>query len=163
MQKLGKYCSISWNVSIGGANHDYHKVSTQPFCFKPKFGFTEIEGEYSSFEDSLTIGNDVWIGSGSTILRGVTVGDGAVIGASSVVTEDVPAYSIVVGNPGKIIKYRFSMDIIWVLKSISWWNWAPSFIRDNISFFREGVVSVSSLNELKQRYNLYVKMERKQG
>lgn len=76
---IGRFCSISWNVSIGGADHDYTRISTHPFSILTKFGFVDEEGTFEAFSDKLRIGNDVWIGSNSTILRGVTVGDGAVI------------------------------------------------------------------------------------
>lgn len=77
---IGKFCSVSWNVSIGGANHDYGKASTHPFYFKNKYCFTEKQENYTSFNKPLNIGNDVWIGSNVIILRGCTIGNGAVIG-----------------------------------------------------------------------------------
>lgn len=68
--KMGKFCSVSWNVSIGGANHDYRKITTHPFIMNPRFGYVSETGEYDSFKVPLVIGNDVWIGSGVNILRG---------------------------------------------------------------------------------------------
>ena len=79
------------------------------------------EFEYAK---KVSIGNDVWIGCNAIIKKGIKIGNGAVIGAGSVVTKDVPAYAIVVGNPGKIIKYRFEDSIIKELKEIKWWNWS---------------------------------------
>ena len=105
---IGRYCSISWNVSIGGANHEICRLSSAPL-----HRIVECEFEkYKSFEmEHISIGNDVWIGSGTIILRGVRIGDGAVIGAGSVVTHDVPPFAVVVGVPAKIIKYRFMKNI----------------------------------------------------
>ena len=157
---IGKFCSISWNVSIGGADHDYHKISTHPFSFTPKYGFTDTGGGYSSFENPLKIGNDVWIGCNSVILRGVKIGDGAVIGASAVVTKDVPAYSIVVGNPSKVIKYRFDDSIINKLLNMNWWEWSSPFLRENLQFFKEENITINLLNELEEKYNLFIQKER---
>ena len=150
---IGKYCSISWNVSIGGANHNYCRISTHPFSFEKKFGFTN-EGRYTSFSDPLVIGNDVWIGCNSVILRKVKIGDGAVIGASSVVTKDVPPYAIVVGNPAKILKYRFPAVVINKLLEIQWWDWDPNFIKNNISFFQNEPITLSLLENLLETYKM---------
>ena len=83
------------------------------------------------------IGNHVWIGQGAMIMKGVTIGDGAIIGAHAVVTKNVDPYSIVVGNPAKTIKYRFSEDIINALIKIKWWEWGKQKIKDNINDFRD--------------------------
>lgn len=78
------------------------------------------------------IGNDVWFGTNSTIMLGVKIGDGAIIGACSVVTKDVPPYSIVAGNPAKIVRYRFPDEIIEQLLKIKWWDWDYDKITRNI-------------------------------
>ena len=109
---IGKFCSISWNVSIGGANHDVHHLTTHPFPFISKYGFANENTSYESFNDILKIGNDVWIGSNVCILRGVTIGNGAVIGAGAVVTHDVGPYEIWAGVPAKKIGKRFDDKII---------------------------------------------------
>lgn len=93
----GAFCSISWNVSIGGANHDYTRTSTHSFTCN-SFDRLRPEGAepaYDRFSAPCTVGNDVWIGANCCINRGITVGDGAVIGAGSVVTHDVAPYEIV--------------------------------------------------------------------
>ena len=131
--QIGKYCSISWNVSITGNKHDYKRISPHPFPLLKSFEFVEANTplDYSK----VSIGNDVWIGMNACILPGVIVGDGAVIGAGSVVTKDVPAYAIVAGNSAKVIKYRFSKEIIDVLLSSQWWDWPREVISHNLDLF----------------------------
>ncbi len=137
--EVGSFCSISWSVSIGGAHHDFTRISQHAFLYnkwdrlRPKN--TKIP--YNRFSKQLKIGSDVWIGSGAAIMRGVSVGTGAVIGANSVVTKDIPPYAIVVGNPAKIIKYRFDDDIITLLLKLKWWEMDDSFITDHFHLLSE--------------------------
>lgn len=129
--EIGAFSSISWNVSIGGANHDYGRIVQHSFlyndvdCIRPE----KETVPYDRFSDPVVIGNDVWIAAGAVITRGVTIGDGAVIGSNSVVTKSVPPYAIVVGSPAKIIKYRFTPDIIELLLEMKWWNWSTEKIK----------------------------------
>jgi serine acetyltransferase len=88
-----------------------------------QMGHPECKGD-------IIIGNDVWIGAKSTIMSGVKIGDGAVIGSGSVVAKDVPPYAIVVGNPAKVIKYRFDEQQIENLLEIAWWNWPEHKIKE---------------------------------
>lgn len=89
------------------------------------------EGELPNKGDT-RIGNDVWIGYEATIMPGVNVGDGAIIASKAVVTSDVPAYSVVGGNPAKIIKYRFDESTVSTLLEIAWWNWSAKDITENL-------------------------------
>ena len=116
--KIGNYCSIANNVSIGQGEHDLSKISTNSIFYENTFEeLTKKECE---------IGNDVWIGVDSVVRRGVKIGNGAVIGANSVVTKDVPSYAIVAGSPAKIIRYRFKQEDIELIEKSKWWSTHPS-------------------------------------
>lgn len=118
---IGKFCSIGPNVTVFlGGNHRSDWISTYSFSTLLK-NYDNLEWPYYSNGDVI-IGNDVWIGKDVTILSGVTIGDGAIIGTNSLVTKDVEPYSIVGGNPAKLIKYRFNQNIINQLLKIKWWN-----------------------------------------
>ena len=99
--EIGKFCSISWNVSIGGANHDYSRATTHSFLYSNNFGIKAPEETYDRFSQECTIGNDVWIEANVCICRGVRIGNGAVIAAGAVVTKDVEPYTIFAGVPAK--------------------------------------------------------------
>lgn len=119
---IGKFCSIADNVKmIIGGEHRTDWVTTYPFgCeidgFRPNPAYYAAKGD-------IHIGNDVWIGMNATILSGITVGDGAVIGADSVISRNVEDYEIVAGNPARHIRYRFSEEQVDALKRIRWWDW----------------------------------------
>ena len=117
--QLEKKCSIAMNCTFTMSNHLLHTFSTHPSVVNL---FPHKKGNPSSYsKGDIVIKNDVWIGANCTILDGITIGNGAVIAAGSVVTKDVPAYAIVGGNPAKIIKYRFSREIIdEIEKSLFW-------------------------------------------
>ena len=118
--KIGRYCSFGEDVYIFNANHPVGCKSTHPFFYNPSFRYVETE---QISRRSLEIGNDVWVGQNVIILPRVTkIGDGAVIGAGTIVTQDVPDYAVVVGNPGKVVKYRFTEQMIRKLKDEQWWN-----------------------------------------
>lgn len=153
---IGKFCSISWNVSIGGANHDYTRISTHPFPFREKYGLTKSKGTYSSFDKPLVIGNDVWIGSGVNILRNITIGDGAIIGAGAVVTHDIPPYEIWAGVPAKKVGQRFDDSVIEYLKEMKWWNYPEEYIRSNIDMFQTDNIKLDQLKKLHEGYLKFV-------
>lgn len=136
--KIGRFCSISKNVVILLAGeHRSDWITTYPFNTHYRardIFFNEsqhFEGGPNTKGDVI-IGNDVWIGINAMILSGVEIGDGAVIGASSVVAKDVPPYAIVAGNPARIIRMRFDDDIIEKLLKIRWWNWDLQRIKENM-------------------------------
>jgi acetyltransferase-like isoleucine patch superfamily enzyme len=118
---IGKFCSISGNVTIFlGGEHRNDWVSTYPFNALLE-NYAYIKGHPKS-KGNVIIGNDVWIGREAVILSGVSIGDGAVIGARSLVTKDVEPYSIVGGNPAKFIRYRFKKEFVDALLDIKWWD-----------------------------------------
>jgi len=137
-ESIGRFCSIAYNVKIGLGNHPVKWSSTHPFTYDKNYGFVK---ENLNFEEKVTepctIGNDVWVGANAIILAGVKIGDGAVIGANSLVTENVEPYSIVFGSPAKHHRYRFDNDIISALQNIKWWNWEDQKIRENIQDFSD--------------------------
>ncbi len=133
---IGAFCSISWNVSIGGANHDYTRLTTHTFLYAEDFQLLpEGETGYDRFAQPCIIENDVWIAANACICRNVTVGTGAVVAAGAVVTRDVEPYTIVGGVPAKPIGKRFSDDIIRRLLATQWWTLPAEAIRENYSLF----------------------------
>lgn len=147
--KIGKFCSVSWNVSITGNQHDYHGVSMHPFVRLPSFGFVEECKGQELDSEIVLIGNDVWIGMNACILPGVKIASGSIVGAGGVVTKDVPPYAIVAGNPARVLKYRFSKDIIEELMEIRWWDWSLEEIRKNLMLFK-GVLNKETLEKLQK-------------
>jgi acetyltransferase-like isoleucine patch superfamily enzyme len=108
--RIGRYCSIGNLVTIGAKRHPFSGLTSFPL----------EGGEW--IQEPTNVGNDVWIGSGATILAGLTIGDGAIVGANSVVTKDVPPYAIVAGVPARILRYRFSPGRINALRASKWWE-----------------------------------------
>lgn len=131
--KIGKYCSIAYRSIVGAPNHSIDAVTTNSFYLRKKFGLCE-EDTFIRQPD-VCIGNDVWIGCNSVILAGVKIGDGAIIGAGSVVTNDVLPYEIVGGVSAKHIRFRFCDDTIRRLKKIKWWDFPDEIIKENIELF----------------------------
>ena len=123
---IGKFCQIGNNVEfiMNGANHQMNSVSTFPFYVMDGWNKIAKAPELNElpFKGDTVVGNDVWIGENVTILPGVHIGDGAIIGANSVVTKDLPSYSICAGNPCVIKKMRFDDEIIKLLEDVKWWN-----------------------------------------
>jgi acetyltransferase-like isoleucine patch superfamily enzyme len=128
--EIGSFCSISANVQIYlGGEHRLDWVTTSPLCVM--FEDKRIT-DYDFSKGDVIIGNDVWLGGNVIILSGVTVGDGAVVANGAVVSRDVAPYSIVAGNPARLIKYRFSAEMIKELLQIKWWDWPEEIIKKNI-------------------------------
>ncbi|WP_303005517.1 CatB-related O-acetyltransferase [Bacteroides congonensis] len=143
--KIGKFCSISWNVGVGGANHDYNRISQHAFLYASQFGMIE-KGQkpgYNRFETECIIGNDVWIGCNAVVCRDVKIGDGAVIAAGAVVTKDVAPYTIVGGVPAKVIKRRCSEELASRLQKTQWWNLPVEILKKNFEFFNSNITETS--------------------
>jgi acetyltransferase-like isoleucine patch superfamily enzyme len=130
--RIGRYCSIAADVGVmPGGNHRTDWVSTYPF--RLRYGLNgALRDGHPATKGDVIIGNDVWIGNGALILSGVTIGDGAVIAAHAVVTKDVAPYTIVGGNPGRVIGARFSESDRRQLLAIRWWNWPDDVVLDRV-------------------------------
>lgn len=129
---IGSFSSIGQNVSIYDFNHSFQRVSSSfinHLIFKENF-LSDI-----STKGSVIIEEDVWIGSNSVILPGVRIGRGSIIGGGSVVTKDIPPYSIAVGNPAKVVSQRFEADKIDFLEKLRWWEWDIEKIKRNKDVF----------------------------
>lgn len=132
---LGKYNSIGRDCNFFlHANHRVDWITTSSQLHgpvTPEIAEMHMEMGHPTCKGDIKIGNDVWIGATSTIMSGVTIGDGAVVGAGSTITKDIPPFAIVAGNPGRIVKYRFTKEQIEKLLQISWWDWEEFKIREN--------------------------------
>lgn len=127
--KMGAFCSLATDVTVLlGGEHSLTWATTYPFNERWPDDTRDLPG-YAHTRGDVVIGNDVWIGRGAMILSGVTIGDGAVIGAGALVRRDVPPYGIVGGNPAKLIRKRFSDDVIARLLAQAWWDWPDERIR----------------------------------
>jgi len=123
---IGKFCSLSKNIKIyldNGIGHDISFISSYPFGKIYQNIFPNINSKSKNTKGNVNIGNDVWICENVTIMSGVTIGDGSVIACNSHVIKDIEPYSLVGGNPAKLIKYRFTPIQIENLLKIKWWNW----------------------------------------
>lgn len=142
---IGAFCSIADRVCIGGAGHPIERVSSSP-VFHEGNNVLGVNLQSFPYEHTpkTTIENDVWIGLGSTVLSGVTIHNGAVVGAGSVVTHDVPAYEIWAGNPARKIRDRFDKDTAKKIEQSEWWNKSDEEIKelskhfDNVAEFIGG-------------------------
>ena len=133
---IGKFCAIGKGVEfiMNGANHRMNSATTYPFNIlgggweksTPQLADLPLKGD-------TVVGNDVWIGQNVTVLPGVHIGDGAIVGANSVVSKDVPPYHIVGGNPAKIIRKRFDDAAIACLLRVKWWDWPAEKITENLA------------------------------
>lgn len=131
---IGKFCMIASGVTfiMNGANHLTDAVTTYPFAIFGNGWEGAMEGKSYPTKGNIIIGNDVWIGYNATIMAGVKVGDGAIIGTNATVTKDVEPYSIVGGNPAKEIRKRFTTEQIKTLLNLKWWYWSIEKITANL-------------------------------
>lgn len=134
---IGKFCMIASDVTfiMNGANHKMDGITAYPFYIfgEDWAGATPLPEELPYKGDTI-IGNDVWIGFGTTIMPGIKIGDGAIIASKSVITKDVEPYSIVGGNPAKLLKKRFSDEKIAELLEMKWWDWEIDKITENLHY-----------------------------
>ena len=140
--KIGKFCSIACGAKFlfTSGNHSMQSLSTYTFpIFHEEWGLDakDIRSAWDNKGD-IVIGNDVWIGYEAVILSGVTVGDGAIVGARAVVTKDVPPYTIVAGVPAHPIRKRFDEEVIAKLQALRWWDWDEKKIKRCIPAIQSG-------------------------
>lgn len=146
---IGKFCSIADHCRIGMGGHTLDMLSTSPI-FTETLNATKTQwvakDVHAAEDKKVIIGSDVWGGSHVLINGGVKVGHGAVIGAGAVVVKDVPPYAIVGGVPAKVIRYRFSPEIIQRLLELEWWNMNEEILKKNICFFQRDNISLDEVN-----------------
>lgn len=141
---IGKFCAIAKGIEfiMNGANHRINSITTYPFNIMGN-GW-EKSAPYLSelkLKGDTIVGNDVWIGQNVTVLPAVHIGDGAIIGANSVVAKDIPPYSVAVGNPCEVKRKRFDEDLIEYLLQIKWWDWDAEKIFKNMEALCSGDLS----------------------
>ena len=135
--EIGSFCSIASYVMIGGGSHPVQSVSTSPVFYSKNNVLKTcfFEAPFDEYEKTI-IGNDVWIGAYAFVKAGVSIGNGAIIGAHSVVTKDVEPYSIVVGNPARVIRKRFDDDVIKELEATKWWDYSDVKLKQKAAYFQ---------------------------
>lgn len=135
--RVGRFCSIATGVTIlTGCDHCLDWVSAYPFQLV--FGYERGLPYPSRSKGDVVIGHDVWIGTDAMILSGVSVGNGAVVAARSVVTRDVPPYAVVAGSPARIVKFRFDQPTIEALQEIAWWSWPIEKVEEALPLLMAG-------------------------
>lgn len=135
---IGNFCSIANGVEIimGAANHSIKSISSFPFNmvkedWRLRLGMTRDD---MPDKGDIRIGHDVWIGQKATIMPGVSIGNGAVIGSKAVVAKDIPPYAIAVGNPARVVKYRFDEETIAFLQELEWWYFSETVLDEAIPY-----------------------------
>ena len=132
---IGRYCSLARNIIIFNRYHPMEFKSTHAFFYNPALKFCD---KYMVEQSPLKIGNDVWMGEYAVILKHVTeIGDGAVVGAGAIVNKNVPPYAVVVGNPSRVVRYRFSKEVIDELLASQWWEKDIDQLKPYISEFQQ--------------------------
>lgn len=135
--KIGKFCSIGSNVKIGLGLHPTNLVSSHPSFYSTNKNFkTFADKNYFEEYENVEIGNDVWIGENAIVMGGLTIGDGAIVAAGAVVTKNVNAYEIVGGIPAKLIRMRFSEDLIQRIGRTNWWDKDEKWLEKHHEIFR---------------------------
>ena len=136
---LGRFCSIAAQVRINPGNHPLERVALNHFTYRSAaYGLGDDDADFFAWrrDHHVTLGHDVWIGHGAVVLPGLRIGNGAAIGAGAVVTKDVPPFAIVVGVPGRVLRFRFTPEVIAALERIAWWDWPHEVLGERLGDFR---------------------------
>lgn len=124
---IGKFCSIAANTRINALEHPMERLTTHKVSYRPNeyFRYLGVDGDFRERRRAkpVTVGNDVWIGHGAVIMPGVSIGNGAVIGANAVVTRDVGPFEVAAGVPAKRLKMRFPAEVVARIEALAWWDW----------------------------------------
>lgn len=150
--RIGAYCAIGGRLVVRSRRHSINYANVQGWAQKYLIGSsTQVNG---ISDGPVVIGNACWIGDSVLILPNVVVGNGAVIGAGSVVTRSVPAYAVAYGNPARVARYRFSSEVIDFLEEVRWWLWDDGVLKKNMDFFEIDFTEVdeNGLMELRSKY-----------
>ncbi|MCP9625581.1 chloramphenicol acetyltransferase [Rhodopseudomonas palustris] len=138
---IGKFCSIAAMTRINPGNHPMQRATQAHFTYRASAYFPGEQDDAEFFDwrraHHVSIGHDVWIGHGAIVLPGRSIGTGAVIAAGAIVTREVPAYTIVAGNPARVIKRRFSEEVAGRLVNLAWWDWDHETLRRALPDFRK--------------------------
>ena len=137
--QIGKFVNIASFVRLNPGQHPKEWACQHHMLYrKEMYGFGSDDEEFFAKRRTkqVIVGHDIWIGHGVTIMGGVSIANGAIVGSGAIVTKDVPAYSVVVGNPAKIIKFRFDSKTIDKLEEIQWWNWDRQKIKNSLEEFK---------------------------
>jgi phosphonate metabolism protein (transferase hexapeptide repeat family) len=137
--EIGKFSNIAASVRIGPTAHPMNRITQHHFTYRrKKYGFS-MEDDHDFFEwrkeQRCKVGHDTWIGHGAILLPNVTIGNGSVIGAGSIVTKDIPPFSIAVGNPARVIRKRFDDEVIQKIQELKWWDWSYEQIKSRLEDF----------------------------
>ena len=140
---IGKFCSIASHTRVNPGNHPLDRVALNHFTYRASaYGLGPDEAGFFDWRRGhrVTLGHDVWLGHGVIVLPGVSIGTGAAIGAGAVVTKDIPPFAVAVGNPARVIRFRFPADIRAALMEIAWWDWP----RERLSAALEDIRTLSA-------------------
>jgi acetyltransferase-like isoleucine patch superfamily enzyme len=148
----GKFCSIAHGVKIGLWEHNMWVTTHSFYLFESSGNFVKGFKPYEADHIRTSIGNDVWVGANTVIMKGIRVDDGSIIGAGSVVTRDVPPYAIMVGNPAKVLKLRFSENDVEYLLGLKWWE----FSREKLQILvdNQAMTNIAQLKKVVAEFKL---------
>ena len=137
--RIGKFCSIASDVRLNPGNHPLERVTSHHMTYRAAmFGFGEDDTDFFAWREAhpVTVGHDVWIGHGVTVMPGVSIGNGAAVGSGAVVTKDVPAYTVAVGVPARVLRPRFAEGIAERLERIRWFDWPRELLAARFEDFK---------------------------